>query len=187
MENRQQTFIIENYPWDTSDYRPRSVVTLTMLPQALKVQFVAWESPVRAVETQHNTKVWCDSCVEMFLQPDPEEDPRYINFECNPNGAVYCAVNTPGKDDVKLSAEVIKTFQPQTAVYDDHWEAALTIPAEVLRQIFPGYVHAAGTRIRGNFYKCGDKTERPHFGCWKPIDWHKPCFHLPQFFGDIIL
>lgn len=187
MESKQQTFLIENFPWDQGGYRPRTVATLTRLPQSLKVHFVSWETPVRAVETQHNTSVYCDSCVEMFLQPDPEADPRYINFECNPNGAIYCAVNTPGKGDVKLPAEVIDTFQARTAVYDDRWEAEMTIPAQVLQQVFAGYIHEAGTRIRGNFYKCGDKTEHPHFGCWKPIDWPQPNFHLPQFFCDIIL
>lgn len=187
MEGNRQTFLIENFPWDTGGYRPRTVVTLTRLPQALKVQFVSWESPVRAVETENNTDVYCDSCVEMFIQPNPEEDHRYMNVECNPNAAVYCAVNTPGGDRITLPGEVIESFQAKTAVYVDRWEAELSIPAKVLQEIFPGYAHRAGVRIRGNFYKCGDKTAHPHFGCWQPIDWPEPNFHLPQFFGDIIL
>lgn len=187
MEIKQQTFIIENFPWDKSGYRPRTVATLTRLPHSLKVHFVSWETPVRAVQTQHNTDVYCDSCVEMFIQPDPEADMRYINFEVNPNGAVYCAVNTPGGDRVKLPVQVINTFQAKTAVYADRWEAELCIPAKVLQDVYPAYAHQAGTRIRGNFYKCGDKTEHPHFGCWQPIAWPVPNFHLPEFFGEIIL
>ena len=187
MESRQQTFEIKNFPWDQSGYRPKTVVTLTRLPQSLKVHFVSWESPVRAVETQHNTYVYCDSCVEMFIQPDPAADPRYINFECNPNGAVYCAVNKSREDKVLMPKEVVDSFEPRAVVYDDRWEVELNIPAAVLQAAFPGYVHAAGTRIRGNFYKCGDKMEHPHYGCWHSIDWPKPNFHLPQFFCDIIL
>ncbi|MDD6236825.1 MAG: carbohydrate-binding family 9-like protein, partial [Clostridiales bacterium] len=43
------------------------------------------------------------------------------------------------------------------------------------------------TELRGNFYKCGDKTKHPHFGMWNPINNEFPDFHLPQFFGRIIL
>ena len=42
-----------------------------------------------------------------------------------------------------------------------------------------------GEVIKGNFYKCGDKTEIPHFGMWSPIDSEKPNFHQPQFFGEM--
>lgn len=182
-----QTFCIENFPWDRGGYKPRTMVTLTRLSQVLKVHFVSWESPVRAVETLHNTNVYCDSCVEMFAQFDPEADSRYMNFEINPNGAVYCAVNTPGGGSVTLPTQVIDTFQTQAAVYDDRWEVQMYIPAAVIQEVFHGYAHQQGTRIRGNFYKCGDKTEHPHFGCWKRIDWHEPNFHLPDFFGEIVL
>jgi hypothetical protein len=41
--------------------------------------------------------------------------------------------------------------------------------------------------MRGNFYKCGDKTIHPHYGCWSPIELPKPDFHCSDFFGEIIL
>ncbi|MHB1455061.1 MAG: carbohydrate-binding family 9-like protein [Saccharofermentanales bacterium] len=39
----------------------------------------------------------------------------------------------------------------------------------------------------GNFYKCGDKTDCPHYGCWNPILLPAPDFHVPAFFGDFIV
>ncbi|MDR0629482.1 MAG: hypothetical protein LBG24_07600 [Treponema sp.] len=30
--------------------------------------------------------------------------------------------------------------------------------------------------MRGNFYKCGDKTLRLHYGCRSPIDLPEPDF-----------
>jgi hypothetical protein len=41
--------------------------------------------------------------------------------------------------------------------------------------------------ITGNFYKCGDETEYPHFGCWNLIASPVPDFHRPEYFGEIVL
>ena len=42
-------------------------------------------------------------------------------------------------------------------------------------------------KIMGNFYKCADDTEFPHFVSWSPIDLPSPNFHCPEFFGEIYL
>lgn len=187
MDKKEQSFWITEYPWDNSGYKPKAMAALTFGERELEVHFTAWEQNVRRVQTRHNTDVYCDSCVEFFLQPDPQRDPRHMNFEMNPNGAVYCAVNTPGGESITLPEKTIDGFRPTTQTYEDRWEAWLHIPAEVLTKEFPGYVHRRGTCVRGNFYKCGDKTEHPHFGCWNPIHWHEPDFHRPEFFGEIVL
>jgi hypothetical protein len=41
----------------------------------------------------------------------------------------------------------------------------------------------SGKKIKANFYKCGDKTEEPHYLSWSPIDTPEPDFHVPSFFG----
>jgi hypothetical protein len=41
-----------------------------------------------------------------------------------------------------------------------------------------------GKTIKGNFYKCGDKTSVPHFLSWNPIILPSPDFHRPDFFGE---
>lgn len=183
----EKTYSVTHYPWDTNGYKPRTEVTLRLEESALQVHFVSWETQLRAVEKAHNAPVYRDSCMEMFLQPDPEGDSRYINFEVNPNGAVYCAVNTPEGESRTLPTETIDSFRPVARIGEDRWEVWLTIPAAVLQEVFPGYVHGEDTRIRGNFYKCGDLTAYPHFGCWQPISWPEPDFHRPEFFCDIIL
>jgi len=40
----------------------------------------------------------------------------------------------------------------------------------------------AGARWRGNFYKCGDDTGRPHWGTWAPVGTNRPNFHRPSDF-----
>ena len=46
---------------------------------------------------------------------------------------------------------------------------------------------SAPKSLRCNFYKCGDKCDRPHFLSWSPIDKPEPNFHCPEFFGEVIL
>lgn len=43
-----------------------------------------------------------------------------------------------------------------------------------------------GQRAAGNFYKCGDETEFPHYGAWSPVRTLSPDFHRPEFFGTLV-
>ena len=60
-------------------------------------------------------------------------------------------------------------------------------PSEALKLIFGERQPVFPQTLRANFYKCADKTKRPHFVSWRPIDLPKPDFHCPQFFGEITL
>ena len=44
-----------------------------------------------------------------------------------------------------------------------------------------------GIHFRGNCYKCGDRTEHPHFLAWNPVHTPTPDFHRPEFLGEMIL
>ena len=41
-------------------------------------------------------------------------------------------------------------------------------------------------KLMGNFYKCADGTDSPHYVSWSPIKTEKPNFHCPEFFGELI-
>jgi hypothetical protein len=62
------------------------------------------------------------------------------------------------------------------------WNVSLRIPVEV----FSKNRDISGETIRGNFYKCGDELNTPHFLSWNKIQHPEPNFHLPEFFGTII-
>jgi hypothetical protein len=42
-----------------------------------------------------------------------------------------------------------------------------------------------GVTWRANFYKCADKTSHPHWLTWAHVNYPKPKFHLPEYFGRI--
>lgn len=178
---------LEEAPWKEYACVPRTTVRVSYDEEAFALHFVSYETELRAKETQHNTPVCCDSCMEAFLQFAPATDPHYINIEVNPNAAVYCAVRTCREDEVLVEPEVINALGVRTHRFDDRWEVDLRIPAAWIRRFIPTYRHGVGTTIRANFYKCGDETAVPHYGAFAPITWEHPDFHRPEFFADFIL
>lgn len=62
------------------------------------------------------------------------------------------------------------------------WELTVKIPF-TLMGLDPNNLPE---KIRGNFYKCADGTDSPHYVSWSPIKTEKPNFHCPEFFGELI-
>lgn len=147
---------------------------------------------LRAVTTEDQGPVWEDSCVEFFCQVPG--DRHYYNFETNCIGAMVASRRLGRADDVQpLPPEEMAlirrkcTFPRQAFEEKDglwEWEVELAIP---LRLIFRDQAHVFPQTLRANFYKCADKTKKPHFVSWQPIHLPKPDFHCPQFFGEITL
>lgn len=187
MKRKTQTFSIQVYPWFTNGYMPKTAVELSYDAEELELHFISEEQELRAVETENNTDIYCDSCMEMYAQFCPSQDENYINFEINPNGAIYCSRGSTRENCVKIASDRIDAFRGSTRIHKDFWEAWIHIPVAFLKEEFPGYVQEEGVIIRANFYKCGDKTKQPHFGCWKNIEWPEPDFHRPEYFGEIRL
>ena len=185
---RGTAFPVLKFPWE-KDFpaKPATEVTVGYDDEGYRVRMVSYETRLRAVETSHNTPVCHDSCMELFMQFAPENDPRYINIEINPNGAAYCAVNFRRGDSELIAPCDIETLGIRSAVYDDRWEIEYTIPASFIQKYIPTYRHGIGAKIRGNFYKCGDLTDHEHYGCFSNIAWARPDFHRPEFFAEFVL
>lgn len=64
--------------------------------------------------------------------------------------------------------------------------AMFTTP-DTLQTAAPDIMSNGGFTLRGNFYKCGDLTSEPHYLSWAPITFPRPNFHLPAFFGTLII
>jgi len=129
--------------------------------------------------------VWQDACVEFFMSVAGE----YRNFEFNCLGVCLSAVGPDRHSRISISKEELSKIIrypeftpeniPQSGKQAD-WSITVGIPFD-LTGLKPGIT------FRGNFYKCGDETKIPHYLSWAPISTAKPDFHLPEFFGEIIL
>ncbi len=182
------SFRITHFPWK-NEYpaTPLTEVRISYDSDGYDVHFVSYETKLRAVETEPNSMVYRDSCMEMFMQFAPDTDPRYINFEINPNGAVYSAISYDRAHSTLIDQADIAMLDIKTRAFADRWEIDCRIPVTYIQKQIPTYRHGAGAHLRGNFYKCGDETDHPHYGCFADIDLPEPDFHCPQFFTDFVL
>jgi hypothetical protein len=182
-----QTAPVNHFPWGGEDsFRPVTCARLRTNGEAFFVYMETSETELRA-ETRGFGHVHTDSCMEFFLSPDIRSE-RYLNWEFNSAGAMYLSIGTGRHDRIAIPRENYRElFQVKTAVHDRGWNLEYRIPFSFIREYFPTAELQAAYAMRGNFYKCGDLSPRPHFGCWSPINLPQPNFHCPEFFGEMII
>lgn len=180
-----------NWPEEWPE-KPEVTVDVTNSQDWLFLKWHVKGEQIRAVTTEDQGPVWEDSCVEFFCQVPG--DAHYMNFECNCIGAMVGSRRLGRAEDVQpFSLEEMariertcsfprKTFEEKDGMFE--WAVELAIPLDLIfrdtKPVFP-------QKLRCNFYKCADKTKRPHFLSWQPIHLPKPDFHCPDFFGEIEL
>ena len=141
----------------------------------------AAEAPIRATLTGKLEQVCEDSCLEFFFAP-VAGDERYFNFEWNPLGTLYLGFGGKREQRVRQIVKDPQTlFAPRPFQREGGWGISFRIPAEFISRYFPGYTFSSPGE--GNFYKCGDQTECPHYLAWSPLDCEKPDYHRREDFG----
>lgn len=188
-----QTFHIDqvNWPEDWPE-KPEVTVEVSNSHEWLLLKWHVRGEQLRAVTTEDQGPVWEDSCVEFFCQVPG--DAHYMNFECNCIGSMVGSRRLGRAEDVQpLPPEEMarierkctfprEAFEEKDGLFE--WEVEERIPLDLIfrdrKPVFPQV-------LKANFYKCADKTKKPHFVSWRPIGLPKPDFHCPQFFGEIIL
>ena len=155
------------------------------------LSYTVVEPQVRAVNTAFNSPVWEDSCVEFFFSPFRDKA-YYYNFEFNAIGAVLCGYGKNRHKREHLPDTVLNLVEtvpslgkkPIAGIWGEtQWDLQVKIPAEVL--VFHKIEDFSGLAAKGNFYKCGDKLEHPHYLSWEPVGSAQPNFHLPEYFGQL--
>ena len=181
---------VDIFPWKniTGNYCPVVKARIAVYEDSFLVFMETDETKIRTKEKGFSALVFTDSCMEFFLMPDPVNSFQYINFELTPVGAMYLSIGTHRYDrhDIRLE-NYAEFFQVKTMVHDKGWNIEFCIPRLFLQRCFPLLELKPLHIMRGNLYKCGDKTSMPHYGCWSPIDLPEPDFHCPAFFGNFMI
>ncbi len=175
----------EDYP-----YKPQVRFRIAHSCQQIMLHFRVEEETVAALATGDNGRVWEDSCVEFFLQPQGEG--IYYNIECNCAGCLLVGAGEGKGERTHAPQQTLRAVSRWTSLgsgnfaarpQGEPWQLSLIIPVSAL------YCHdiasLSGLRASGNFYKCGDLLPKPHFLSWSPISLPAPNFHCPDFFGSI--
>jgi hypothetical protein len=175
-------------PWSSSfPYKPKVSFTIAHAEGFIFLKYEVSEKAIRAVNTESNGAVYEDSCVEFFVSFDEK---GYYNIECNCIGTMLMGFGPERNNRERLTVEVISKIDFQSTMVKNakhktlDWTMSLAIPLSVFTH--HRLKDLSGTTGRANFFKCGDKLPEPHYLTWSTIDFVKPNFHLPVFFGDLV-
>ena len=153
------------------------------------LSYLVEEPQIRAVNTEFNSPVWEDSCVEFFFSPAGDRE-YYYNFEFNAIGTVLGAYGKDRHQREHLPESVLSQVETIPSLGKEpiegsrgrtSWSLQIRIPVGVL--IHNKIEDLSGLVGHGNFYKCGDKLDLPHYLSWEPVRTPNPDFHLPVHFG----
>lgn len=182
---------IASFHWEKENHsRPESYVCIYAEEDCgIHIKLWSFEENIRCECFEKNSPIYTDSCLEVFLMP-VENDPRYINFEVNPNGVYLSEIGTGRKgrqltSDITDIEPVIKPFS-----FSDSgrkaWGYEIFIPDSLISEAYGINYSTKETVIKGNFYKCADLSSAPHYGALFPVTTAELGFHNPDCFGNII-
>lgn len=184
-----QTAYIDNYVWGTK-YTPGAYAKLIFVKDiGFVLEMTAEERNPRAIYTDYNDPVYTDSCLEFFAAFDNTSN-KYINMEMNSKGTLLSCVGSGRNNRIPIfDLTGCRIFPINATVKENTWKVKALIPLEMLQSIYnmDTSVFVPGYEFRGNFYKCGDDTEIPHYGSWSPVITERPDFHRPEYFGILTI
>ncbi len=187
----EQKYDIANFVYNErcdKNYRPKVQFAIAHDNAHIVIRYDVTESYILARARKNNDSVCQDSCVEFFVKP-PNQD-NYYNFEfscigvcllgCQParnkGGVLQDACIDAIRRYSSLGAE---PFEEKSG--DFQWHLTVSIPVVSFQGLHIGPL--SGQRFTANFYKCGDKTRKPHWIAWSKVGALD--FHRPQDFAEI--
>lgn len=174
---------MEQCLWSPNPAPAATVQGLYLKDTALVFRLVSLAPPSRAINTEPDSSVWEDSCLECFFSFDGL---NYVNLEANANSALRASYGPDRHDREFLKDMDIPMPTVQATEIEEGWELVLSIPLEMVEKLW-GIEACSGTWFRANFYSCGDATPLPHYASWSPVETESPDFHRPEYFGKIII
>lgn len=189
LENQTVTHHVDKINWKEYSYRPDVLFRIGHTGDEIWLKYYVAEKHLRAVETNINGDVYKDSCVEFFISHDND---NYYNLEFSCIGTVHLAWGPNRHNRKKINPELINKISIRSTLGnqpfdkksgDFQWEMMIRIPIECFT--FSNLKSFNGLKASGNFYKCGDETEVPHFVTWNPVQTNQPDYHRPEYFGSI--
>ncbi len=190
---KTKAITLQNYMGDKPSPFPLTKVKLCYDKDNIYVIFNVSDKYVKAIEKKTNGSVWFDSCVEFFFSPGPDVRRGYFNFETNCKGvflfqyhtqneSIHGFVHPEDYEKIKISHSLERNVEMEITEPLE-WRLEYSIPYSILKKYMKVENPGPGVRWRANFYKCADKTSHPHWLTWAFVDYPRPKFHLPEFFG----
>ncbi len=180
-------FEIKNYLWEKNGYKPKTYFDITLNNNIINVCIKSYETNIKYSQKGNRALVHNDSCVEMFCNFSPQNSEEYINFEFNPIGANHIAIGEGRMGRSFISDDDVEKLNIKASIQKDFWQIEFQITETFLNRYYNDINIKPGMKVKANFYKCGDKTDFPHYGCWNEVKSAVPDFHRPEYFKYVIL
>jgi len=186
-----------NYMGKVPAFEPEAEAKMLYDDENVYVIFRVKDRYVRSEVLEYNGNVSGDACVEFFFAPDMELPLHYFNLEINAGGTpLLFYVTKPWTDFTKLDSVDIKKIEiahslPRVVSPEITepvtWTIEYRIPLSMLEKFSKVSRPKPGTVWKANFYKTASKSKNsnPHWITWSPVEYPRPNFHLPQFFGTL--
>lgn len=184
---------LRHFMGDKPEHFPFTQAKVAYDNTAIYVIFRVEDRYVKAVAGKNQGPVYLDSCVEFFFSPEDGIKKGYFNLEMNCGGFMLfhhqmeprskqSIISEDNIRQVEVAHTLPEVVNPEID-RDTTWIVEYRIPFSVLSNYHSFPKPEAGSVWRANFYKCADQTSHPHWLTWAPVDFPRPNFHLPQYFG----
>jgi alpha-galactosidase len=164
-----------------SDVERGTEVRVLWTPEVLYLRFVAQYRSITVFADADargwRDQLWDRDVCEVFLQPDPAEARRYLEFEVAPNGFWIDLGIGPGeKRDLQSGMRRRVKMDEGTK----RWTAVLALPMKSLTARFDP---AAVWRV--NVFRVEGAVEPRFYSAWRATGTPQPNFHVPEAFGRL--
>ena len=190
LQDKGVTGSIEHANWSEYQYKPLAVFNAAHDGKYIYIDFFVRCNYLRAVNSEDNSPVSQDSCVEFFVSPTC--DNHYWNFEFNCIGTINASHRSVRNNPTRLThgelAQVLRYCSCGTRPFNEveglfAWNVLIAVPLSLIGATYTG----SPIEMTANFNKCASGTSQPHFLSWNPIISEKPDFHRPECFAKIVL
>ena len=177
------------FPWWTEGPKDRTEARLLWDETALYVAFTAYDPHISANQTQRDSPVSRDDCVEVFIAPDTSRVKTYFNFEFNALGTILDRSprdnrsGTWNGEGIEVAIDIQGTINDETD-QDSSWVTEIALPFAVFAPYAPRLPPADGDVWRLNLYRTGGQVNLQYI-TWSNTLAPKPQFHLPERFGIV--
>jgi hypothetical protein len=178
------------------EHFPQVSIKLAYDIDSIYVLFHVVDRYVISTVNDYQGPVFQDSCVEFFFTPGLNCGLSYFNIEMNCSGTMLFHWHPDGEEIVKILFEDAKKIEivgsMPKIVYPEianpiTWTIAYRLPFDILQKYCTEMAQPSKNTIwKANFYKCADKSSKPHWLTWTKVNHPEPQFHLPKYFGTLI-
>lgn len=157
-------------------------------PEEISAVFHITEPSVKAEYSETNSKVWEESCSELFLSFG---NGSYYNFEISCIGCILAEYGRDRFNRELLKPKIIENIKVSSTLGSKSFgikneKTSYTLSVKIPKEVFifdGGRINTMS--LIGNIYKCADKSPTPHYMTLFEIKSERPDFHRPEFFKKL--